>query len=62
MGSETDQIKKHIDERRQELGAHLHELEYRVKSTTDWRAQVRKQPGKAAAVAFAVGLILALIR
>jgi len=61
MGEESDQIKKQIEERRQELGAHLNELEYRVKTATDWRSQVTKQPGKAIAVAFGGGLLLALI-
>ena len=45
MGEESDQIKKHIEDKRQELGAHLNELEYRVKSATDWRAQM---PARAA--------------
>jgi hypothetical protein len=61
MGEESEQIKKHIEERRQELGAHLNELEYRVKSATDWRTQVRKQPGKALAAAFGGGLLLAFM-
>jgi len=61
MGEESEQIKKHIEERRQELGAHLNELEYRVKSATDWRNQVRKQPGKALAAAFGGGLLLAFM-
>lgn len=61
MGEESDQIKKHIEEKRQELGAHLNELEYRVKSATDWRVHVRKQPAKAIAAAFGGGLLLALM-
>jgi len=61
MGEESDQIKKHIEEKRQELGAHLNELEYRVKSAIDWRAQVRRQPGKAVAAAFGAGLLLVLM-
>ena len=61
MGTESDQIKRHIDEKREELGAHLNELEYRVKSVTDWRALVLQQPGKAAALAFGGGLLLALM-
>ena len=60
MGAESDQIKKHIEEKREELGAHLNELEYRVKSVSDWRAQVQKHPGPAMAVAFGGGLLLAL--
>ena len=61
MGEATDQIKQHIDAKRDELGAHLNELEYRVKSAADWRTQVRKQPGKALAAAFGGGLVLALM-
>jgi ElaB/YqjD/DUF883 family membrane-anchored ribosome-binding protein len=61
MGEESDQIKKHIEEKRQELGAHLNELEYRVKSATDWRTRVREQPLKAVAAAFGGGLLLALM-
>ena len=62
MGTESDQIKQHIDDRRVQLGAHLNELEYRVKSAADWRAHVRKQPGKAAMLAFGVGVLVALMR
>jgi hypothetical protein len=61
MGTESDQIKRHIDEKREQLGAHLNELEYRVKTVTDWRAQVLKQPGTAVAIAFGGGLLLALM-
>jgi len=61
MGEESDEIKKHIDAKREELGAHLNELEYRVKSATDWRGQVNRQPGKAMAMAFGGGLVLALL-
>ena len=61
MGEASDQIRKHIDEMRDKRGSHLNELEYRVKSATDWRAQVLKQPGKAVAVAFGAGLLLALM-
>jgi hypothetical protein len=60
MGADSDQIKKHIEDKREELGAHLNELEYRVKSATDWRAQVQKRPGPAMAIAFGGGLLLAL--
>ena len=60
MGAESDQIKKHIEEKREELGTHLSELEYRVKSATDWRTQVTRHPAKALAIAFGGGLLLAL--
>ena len=61
MGAESDQIKKHIEDKREELGAHLNELEHRVKSATDWRTHVRRRPGTAVAVAFGAGLVLALM-
>ena len=60
MGAQSDQIKKHIEEKRDELGAHLNELEYRVKSAADWRVHVQKRPGQAIAIAFGGGLLLAL--
>ena len=59
MGAESDQIKKHIEEKRDELGTHLNELEYRVKSTADWRTQVARHPWPALAIAFAGGMLLA---
>ena len=62
MGQDSDQIKRHIDEMREELGAHLNELEYRVKSATDWGAQLLNHPGKAMALAFGGGFLLALLR
>jgi hypothetical protein len=61
MGEESDRIKRHIDEKRGDLGAHLNELEYRVKSAADWRTQVRKQPAVATALAFGGGVLLALM-
>lgn len=60
MGAESDAIKRHIEAKRDELGSHLNELEYRVKEVTDWRAQVAKRPGQAMAIAFGGGLLLAL--
>jgi ElaB/YqjD/DUF883 family membrane-anchored ribosome-binding protein len=61
MGAESDEIKRHIEEKREQLGAHLNELEYRVKTVTDWRAQVSKHPREAVAAAFGGGLLLALL-
>jgi ElaB/YqjD/DUF883 family membrane-anchored ribosome-binding protein len=61
MGPEADEIRKHIEAKRDELGAHLNELEYRVKHITDWRAQALEHPGKALGVAFGAGVLLALV-
>ena len=61
MGSQSDEVKRHIEEKRGELGARLNELEYRVKSAADWHVQVRRHPWKAAAGAFAAGMLLAYV-
>ena len=44
MGETTDQIERHIEETRQDLGANLLELEDRVRRATDWRRIVRRNP------------------
>ncbi len=61
MGSESDEVKRHIEEKREELGAYLNELEYRVKSAADWHVQVQRHPWKAVAGAFAAGLVVAFV-
>ena len=43
MGEESDQIKKHIGDMRDELGAHLNELEYRVKSAGEEHERVMRE-------------------
>jgi len=61
VGEESDEIKKQIEERRAELGRHLNELEYRVKSATDVRAKFEENPVPMLGAAFGAGLLLALI-
>lgn len=58
MGQRSDEIKKHIDTQRSELSENLERLEERVKSTTDWRAQVDRRPMTALGIAFGGGLLL----
>ncbi|RPI28264.1 MAG: hypothetical protein EHM61_05755 [Acidobacteria bacterium] len=58
MGQRSDEIKKHIDNQRSELSENLEQLEERVKSTTDWRAQVERRPMTALGIAFGGGLLL----
>jgi hypothetical protein len=58
VGQRSDEIKRHIDEQRSELGENLERLEERVKSTTDWRLQVERRPMVALGVAFGTGLLL----
>jgi hypothetical protein len=63
MGQTSDQITSDIHQTRAELKSNLRELETRVKSATDWRAQFRKHPGAMAAAAVVGGALLsALIR
>jgi hypothetical protein len=58
VGERSDEIKKHIDTQRSELSENLERLEERVKSTTDWRAQVERRPMTALGIAFGGGLLL----
>ena len=39
MGETPDQIERHIYEKRSELGENIHELQQKVKTAVDWRAQ-----------------------
>ncbi|HXK59237.1 MAG TPA: hypothetical protein PLP42_05015 [Acidobacteriota bacterium] len=61
MGQRSDEIKRHIDNQRNELSENLEELEERVKKTTNWRAQVEKRPLTALGIAFGSGLLLGSI-
>jgi hypothetical protein len=58
MGKTADQITSEIDLAREQLEANLHELETRVKSATDWRAQFGKHPGAMVAGALLGGMLL----
>lgn len=59
MGETTNQIESHIQNKRDDLGMNLQELEQKVKSATDWREQFRKNPMTMVAVAFGGGVFLA---
>jgi hypothetical protein len=58
VGQRSDEIKRHIDEQRSELGENLERLEERVKSTADWRTHFDRRPMMALGVAFGTGLLL----
>jgi hypothetical protein len=55
----TGQIESYIDDKREDLGSNLKELEYKVRSATDWKQQFRKNPITMLGVAFAGGILLA---
>ena len=61
MGETTDQIERHISEQRNELGDNIHELQQKVKTAFDWRAQVQERPGTMLAIAAGGGLLLSLL-
>jgi hypothetical protein len=59
MVETTHQIETYIENKREDLGSNLHELEHKLKSVTDWRQQFRKNPMGLVAVAFGGGIVLA---
>jgi hypothetical protein len=58
MDEKPDQIMNHIESQRDQLGRNLNELEERVRRTTDWRAQVDRNPMLAMGVALGGGLLI----
>jgi len=61
MGETKYQIENHIENTRADLGANLQELEYKVKSVTDWRQQVSNHPMTMLGIAFGGGVLLATL-
>jgi hypothetical protein len=61
VAERSDEIKQRIDAQRGELGENLQELERRVKSTTDWRAQMEKRPWVMLGAAFGTGMVIATV-
>jgi len=60
MDEKTDTIKRHIDSEREELGKKFDEIEYRVKSATNLKAQFNKNTGLILGAAVAGGFLLSL--
>jgi len=61
MGETTDQIENHIEHKRGDLAANIQELEFKVKSATDWRLQFQKHPMTLIGAAFGGGVLLAAL-
>jgi hypothetical protein len=61
MGETSDQIERHIQETRHALSDNVNELEVRVKTALDWRAQFEEHPGRLLAVAFGGGALLSML-
>ena len=61
MGERTDEIERHISDTRNELGDHIDELQQKVKTTFDWRAQFQQRPWMLVGAAFGGGLLVSLL-
>lgn len=61
MGERTDEIERHIHETRNELGENIDELQQRVKTTLDWRAQFQQRPWTLISAAFGGGLMVSML-
>jgi hypothetical protein len=61
MGETSDQIERHIQETRNDLGDNFSELEVKVKTAVDWRAQFEERPMTMVALAFGGGILLSAL-
>jgi hypothetical protein len=61
MGEKPDQIERHIYEKRNELGENINELQQKVKTAVDWRAQTEERPMTMMGLAFGGGVLLSLL-
>ena len=61
MSETSDQIERHIQETRNDLGDNFSELENKVKTAVDWRAQFQERPGAMLALAFGGGIVLSAL-
>ncbi len=59
MAERPDQIEKHIESARSDLGNNLQELEYKVKQATDWKTYFERSPMTLMGLAFGGGVLLA---
>lgn len=61
MGENSDQIERHIQEQRDELGDNIGELQKKAKNAVDWRNQVQHRPMAMMGIAFAGGVLLSAL-
>lgn len=59
MAQTTEQIETYIEQKRDDLGSNLHELETKVKSMTDWKHYFENNPMTMIGMAFGGGVLLA---
>jgi hypothetical protein len=58
---QTDQLEKHIQSKRNELGQNLEELESKVKSAGDWHTYFERYPMTALGISFGGGILLSML-
>lgn len=61
MGDRTDEIERHIEEQRHALSENMSELQKKVKSVVDWRAQFAERPLAMMGLAFGGGALLSAL-
>jgi hypothetical protein len=61
MGEKSDQIERHIQEQRNELGDNITELQEKVKSAFDWRVQFEQRPMTMIGIALGGGVLLSTL-
>ena len=59
MAERPDQIARHIESARSELGNNLHELEDKVRQEADWKTHFERNPMTLLGLAFGGGVLLA---
>ena len=59
MAERPDQIARHIESARSELGSNLHELEEKVRQEADWKTHFERNPLTLLGLAFGGGVLLA---
>jgi len=61
MAEQTDQLEKHIQSKRNELGQNLEELESKVRSAGDWHTYFERYPMTALGISFGGGILLSML-
>lgn len=61
MAESSDELERHIEEIRHDLKDNFGELEDKVRSAMDWRAQFEERPGTMLALAFGGGVLLSAL-
>jgi hypothetical protein len=61
MAESSDELERHIRDIRHDLKEDFDQLEDKVKSAVDWRAQFEEHPGTMLALAFSGGVLLSAL-